>query len=555
MESRERSPRVRAFLVGAAAISAALALVFISLKRHDRAGGGAPLYESACAARRAAETALQANRLDETEQACRNALAALDELALRSATERRHRRERAATLDALGQALARQGVIHEAVPIEKGAVDIWSNLVAEDQTALDDRWRLASGLKRLGLLFREAGRWDEAEFTFRRGRTLCEKLPNDLVADPRVARLRVDFLDQLGSLYLELERKGESLDCYNTAIVSQRALANASPGSGDDRERLIGLLMNQANVLTANGQLFDSERTLREALGHAERLIADQRSTARYRDLSATALNELASTIQTDRARRSETRALLEHALDVEVGQVGGRAQTHESLATAAATCDRLASLFREENLLDQAEGFYRKALGYHSRLSTERPDVAAIRFNHGRTLHNLAELLRARGRQSEALTFALQAVEQLGMVYSTHITAIANRRAYSNARWMLCTLLIDCKQASAAANAIEEYATIEPNGYEEALESARFLCRVIRTSTADSSVLKPQPYSMAQKYADQAMDALFAAVKNGYRDRDELTTAAVYEPIRDRDDFQRLLGEVKLRVEAVRRG
>jgi hypothetical protein len=47
-------------------------------------------------------------------------------------------------------------------------------------------------------------------------------------------------------------------------------------------------------------------------------------------------------------------------------------------------------------------------------------------------------------------------------------------------------------------------------------------------------------------RYADQAMDALRRAVDNGYKAADRLRNDPELEPLRSRDDFKKLLGEVE---------
>ena len=128
---------------------------------------------------------------------------------------------------------------------------------------------------------------------------------------------------------------------------------------------------------------------------------------------------------------------------------------------------------------------FYRRALSYRSRLAEEHRADSSYRLGHGRVLHNLAELLRGRGRDQEALSVARHAVDELGAQYRDNMGISEYRTAFSYASWTLCALLLDREDVPAAGQAIAEYQKIEPSGYEEPLEAARFLCGCARLSRA----------------------------------------------------------------------
>ena len=81
----------------------------------------------------------------------------------------RHRRDRAFVAETLASCLVATGASDEAVPAYKEAIDLWSKLLAADPNAREERSRLSNCLSRLGILYCDAGRWDEAESTLTRG--------------------------------------------------------------------------------------------------------------------------------------------------------------------------------------------------------------------------------------------------------------------------------------------------------------------------------------------------------------------------------------------------
>jgi len=547
-----RSVRALIFRLAGAAVAIVAALAAVLVVPSFRQGRDDPeaLKSVAREARQTAEIQLQSNQFTQAEQSCRQALAALDKLAARSPVEREYRRERAAVLDALGLVQVGLDQRDEAVPLYKEAIDLWSKLLAEDPAADQDRGRLAGCLQQLGLLFRAAGRWDEAESTFFRGRLLCENVPDRLRNDQPVIRERIDFLEQQGSLFLEMGRLAEAVECDRAAVMAQQALVDASPDNRAARERHVALLCNLATVFTAGRQPADAERDLALARDRAEQLVSEFPITARYHDLVATVLFGLTDTIKANPGRRTEARNLLERALAIAEKLVARSATSPGDRAKLAATCRGLAGLCRDQGSYDQAEKYYRQELAIQSRLAIEHP-LEHFFFAHGRVLHNLADLLRQRGRSNEALPLEQAAVERLGGLYRKNMINPDYRRAFSYASWGLCALLLARNDVRATGPAVAEYLKIEPSGYDEALESARFLCRFAELCREDQSIPATNRDSLARNYADRSMNALSSAVQNGFRDVNDLKTSRLYEPLRGRDDFQRLVQEIDAELRA----
>ena len=84
--------------------------------------------------------------------------------------------------------------------------------------------------------------------------------------------------------------------------------------------------------------------------------------------------------------------------------------------------------------------------------------------------------------------------------------------------------------------------AKAQPTNLREALEAARFLCRCAGLAREDRSIPAANRDSLAQSYADRSMHALSSASQSGFRDSDDLKTSRLYDPLRGRDDFRRLV-------------
>ncbi len=311
-------------------------------------------------------------------------------------------------------------------------------------------------------------------------------------------------------------------------------------------------MINKAKAQMAGNRLADAERVLIDARDLGEQLRRDYPATTRYHDVAATILDSLAELISKDPKRIREVRGLLEKSLSIREKYAAEPGAQKENLLRLTETYGSLAELFLAEKLVTEAEAYERKALVHAARLEQEHPNDLELRFEHGRSLHNLADLLRERGRSDEALPIARQAVARLVSVYKENVLDPDHRRALGYAYWALCTLELSRGDHRAAAAIVDAYQKIEPSGYEEAYESARFLCRAIPLCRQDRRIPAEERENLAQSYADRAIAALETASHSGFHDLNELKTSHIYDPLRGRPEFASIVQRVAAIVEAL---
>ncbi len=159
--------------------------------------------------------------------------------------------------------------------------------------------------------------------------------------------------------------------------------------------------------------------------------------------------------------------------------------------------------------------------------------------------------MIRLRGQANEALLLDEQAVKLLGEVYRENLCDPLHRRAISHALWTLCSLRLECGDPRGTEVTVRDYLEIEPSGYEEAHEAARFLCRCIDLYKHDASLTFLERELQMRRCAEQATSALAIAIQNGFHDAAELATSADYGPLRGRVDFESLVRTVEFHVAA----
>jgi tetratricopeptide (TPR) repeat protein len=529
------------------------AIVFFAwLFRGDR---GTPVrLAAAVAAHRAAETCLENAQLADADRQCRRAIEILDELAPWS-FDSRVRFERAGAFETMALIQSAAYQLDEANASFRKAIAAWAVLVGEGETAVTARLRMVRCLSRHATLLSETGRWEEVEKTLGLAENVCRAPNSKAVADERIERELVLIENQRGSLFLHSGRLVLALESFELAALIQNALIRTTSASGPNLELLVSALMNQAIAQSARLQPEAALQKFAEARGLAERLNSEHPGTGRYQDLMATILEREAAETGRDSDKAEQARELLGRALTIRESLVAGSPAEPEYLEKLAATCGALAESYRAGRSLAKAEEFDRKELLFQSKLQQEHPRVIAFRFGRGRALHNLADALRQRGRSAEALELAREAAPLLASVHRENVLDQEHRRAASFAYWNLCTLELDRKDLQAAAQAINQYQTIEPRGYEEPHESAGFLCRCIILCRDDPKLPAAEKESLARSCADRAIGALETAVQSGFRNLNELKTSHVYDPLRGRADFGDVLQKVEAFNEAMRGG
>jgi hypothetical protein len=103
-------------------------------------------------------------------------------------------------------------------------------------------------------------------------------------------------------------------------------------------------------------------------------------------------------------------------------------------------------------------------------------------------------------------------------------------------------------KDHTALAHVAGKLAQIRPDVAADSELAARFFGRCKTLAEQDAAVSDDQRQTLAESYADQAMEHLQEAVHRGFKNVAALKTAAELAPLRDRSDFQQLIKELESR-------
>lgn len=235
-----------------------------------------------------------------------------------------------------------------------------------------DHAHLAPVLINLAALYRDQGKYAEAEPLCKRGIAIDEK-----ASGPDHADLAPD-LDILADLYFKQGRYAEAEPIY------KRGLAIREKALGPDHPDVAASLNSLAELYRNQGRYGEAEPLYKRSLGIKERSLGPDHPRV------AITLNNLAM-LYSEQGKYAEAEALFKRGLEIQAAALG---PDHPDLATSLIN---LGTLYKDQGKLAAAELIYKRGLAIDEKsLGPEHPKLAT-------TLNNLAAVYGAQGKYAEA--------------------------------------------------------------------------------------------------------------------------------------------------------
>jgi serine/threonine-protein kinase len=464
-------------------------------------------------------------------------------------------------------------------------------LLGDEPAVRAERARAYHGL---GVLLKKANRFREAEAALREALRLREQLAAGSTADPEADQALAQTRYHLGALTAKLHgRRGEEEAAYHAALQVQEKLVAESRGHPARRRELARYLNNLGILLRDTGRLDDAERVYNEALAIAAALAQAPHAVPGDRWQWAQVSNNLGVLMKdTDRPSEAEAAYLKARDLQEELASAFPRVPAYRK--GLAATENNLGLLWKSTGDAAGAERALGHALELQQSLAAEFPNVpdyrskvALTRLNLGTMLErsDLARaeaLLRAARKENEDLVAAFPGVPEYVYALGNALYCLGDLRAQGNDlaearrlleralqqlrvaldsdprslsyRLSLCLAYRDyaevLKRQSAhaeLANAAQELARLAPDDPDSFRYAAIYLAQCAVLAAADTRLAPPD--RVVEHYARTAVGLLRTAFERRLIiDPKELANDN-FDPIRRRDDFQKLLEEMKRSV------
>jgi serine/threonine protein kinase/tetratricopeptide (TPR) repeat protein len=411
----------------------------------------------------------------------------------------------------LGFLLSKTGQTAEALTAVQQALADQEALAAVAGAPAEARYDLASTVMRIALLLGGTGRRTEAEAEIRRALEISAKLAAD---HPAVAKYRLRLAAghiNIGPGLTAAGKPSEAEAAYRRGLEILQKLADDNPAVTEFRRGLalshynLGMLMAfprgsfpSWNMLKAWGKPTEAEAELRRAVEIWEQLVADNRAVTEYRTWLAMSHSSLSGLLN-QTGRPTEAEAELRRALEIRQKLVDDSPKVLLDRGFVGISYMELADLALARGRLAEARDGYDRGIAVQERLARDDSKTEGYRSD-------LARILRSRGLARAGLGDVSDAAADVRRALGLY-DGLPKR---SDDEWFQTA----CARATLAGLAGRDGAGV---------------------SAAEGKA-----------EADRAMALLRKAVDMGYRDHVAVRTDSALEPLRQREDFKKLLQEME---------
>jgi tetratricopeptide (TPR) repeat protein len=354
--------------------------------------------------------------------------------------------------------------------------------------------------------------------------------------------------NKLGSLLMNTGRLKEAEEAYREALALRKQLAADFPIVTGDRRNLASSHYDLGTLLMNTGRLKEAETAYREVLVLRKQSMADFPTVPEYRADLASSDSNLGNLLK-DTGRLQEAEETYREALVLRKELAADFPAVPEYRQELASSHYDLGILRRSLGQRGEAEAAFHDALKIQTQLAKDLPKVPDYQNELAETLVNLASLARNNKELGRARQLLEQALSHHRAALKANDRNPKYRASFRENCQVLVQTLLELGDHTAAADAADQLvqAAVDPAGGVYA--AACFLARCVPLAEGDSKLTASQRQERAQAYANRAVATLRQAVQNGYKDAAHMKTDTDLDPLRSREDFQKLVKELEDKV------
>lgn len=489
-----------------------------------------------------------------------------------------------------GRALVRlgdiQSLLGEVAAAEASytqALAMLESLAKEDATNVEFRRDIARGQHGLGVLLKDANRFDPAETRLRQAIALRTELAAGANARPDDLQALADSRYQLGALLARRGAKGAAdAEAYRTAIKAQEGLAREYADRPEYRSRLARYRNNYGMLQKASGQTTEAEATFRETLAmlapslegpgalpgprwQAARSASNLGALLLETGRSDKAVEELRRAHDVVKTLAAEFPAVPQYQQDLAsvdynlglLAQRSGRSEEavksfREAAQLLEALCRRSPKTpgYRQKLVVAyvavndalastapaEAEKSLRKALEEQAVLLAEFPEVPEYQSEMGRSHYQLARLLLVTNKAADAIGEGEKADALLRRALQARPDSETLQRSLFENQGVLTLALIAANRLTDAKASAEKMPSIRPEELNSYIHAAALLARGgdAAPKTEDGQRLSEACRASAVKILGEAQR------RKLLRSTKDLDLPSL-ESLRNREDFRKL--------------
>jgi tetratricopeptide (TPR) repeat protein len=485
------------------------------------------------------------------------------------------------------------GELQEAEKDFDQALRIYQQLAADFPTRADVRQNLASSHHTRGLLLSTRGRFKEAETDYDQALSIQKQLAADFPNRPDFRQKLASSHTNRGNLLYTTGRLREAEQDYDQAVSIQKQLAADFPNRPDFRLELAASHNNRGVLLHATGRLQEAEQDYDQAVSVRKQLAADFPNRPELRQGLASSHHNRANLLR-GLGRLQQAQKDCDQALRIYKQLAGDFPSRPEFRHELAASHLNRGDLLRATGRLQEAQKDIDQALNIYKQLAADFPSRPAFRQDLASSHNNRGNLLRIMGRLTEAQKDCDQALRirkqlaadfpnrpdlqnelagtcaNLALLHQQqgnwaaarrvllegrphHLAALkANprhptyRQFYRNHLMVLTEAhagLLEPEDAVRTAETVRDLGWSAPaDAYDAACSLSLCIPIVAKHDKLDDKGRK----GAAQFYGAAAMKLLRDAVSRGYKDVARMKKDADLDPLRQRDDFKRVVEDLE---------
>jgi serine/threonine-protein kinase len=496
----------------------------------------------------------QKELLPEHKAFLQKAVASYEEFAQDTRQDEESRSGVAAASRRVGNIYWKLGQAREAEAAYRRSVDGFGQLAVEFVDHRDLRYELAKSHTDLGVLLAATGRPDQAETAFNDALSLYKNLSAGSSGNADYRSALATVYHRLSHLMADTGRFQPAEKASRDALEINKQLATDFPDRPEFRQELADCYNHMAYLLVHTGRLQDAVSSLRDGITMLRQLVADEPNRSDFRFDLARGHNNLGLLLK-DAGSTQQAEAAYRDALPIYkqlAADFPARPEFREQLANSY---NNLGVLLTDTSRPREAEAAYRDALTLYRRLAADFPTVPQYQAICANTLSGLAEVLHGDHDDAAASRLLDESLPLIQAALRTNARQPLYRSiAFENLK-LLARVRLGSGAHTTAASAAEELLGYGSDPAKDAYTAGSLFAQCSLAAKSDASLPQTRRAELALGYENRAITLLRQAISQGYSETSEIKKSKDLDPLRGREDFNKLLADLESKASKDEKG
>jgi tetratricopeptide (TPR) repeat protein len=389
------------------------------------------------------------------------------------------------------------------------------------------------------------GRLQQAEKDYDQSLSIQKQLTADFPSRPEFRQELALSHNNHGVVLSETGRRQEAQKDYDQALSIYMQLAADFPSRPEFRHELARSHNSRGVLLDSMGRLQEAEKDYDQSLSIKKQLVADFPSRPEFRNELAGSHNNRGNLMH-ETGRLQEAEKDYDKALSIYKQLAAEFPSRREFRHRLAASHNNRGIVLREAGRLNEAQKDHDQALVICKQLAAEFPNQPDLQYELANTCVNLAFHHQQRGKWDAAKGLLLEGLPHHLAAQKANPSNPDYNQLYRYHLGLLTTTYAGLLEQQDAVRTAETCRDLGWSPPEDAYDAACNLSLCVPIVAKHDKLDDQQRKEAAVFYGDAAMKLLHEAVSKGFKDAAHMKKDTDLDPLRQRDDFQKLLTELE---------